>query len=68
MTPDDDAQDVPAPLPVAAVGDDGKTGAFEPRGGVGMHGGRSCPRCAAQAFIKESGCWTCRACGFSRCD
>ncbi|HEX2841455.1 adenosylcobalamin-dependent ribonucleoside-diphosphate reductase [Hyphomicrobium sp.] len=30
--------------------------------------GRSCPRCAAQAFVKESGCWTCRACGFSRCD
>jgi len=30
--------------------------------------GRSCPRCAAQAFVKEEGCWTCRACGFSRCD
>jgi ribonucleoside-diphosphate reductase alpha chain len=31
-------------------------------------GGRSCPRCAAQAFVKEGGCWTCRSCGFSRCD
>jgi ribonucleoside-diphosphate reductase alpha chain len=30
--------------------------------------GRSCPRCAALAFVKEEGCWTCRACGFSRCD
>ena len=30
--------------------------------------GRSCPKCAAQAFVKESGCWICRACGFSRCD
>ncbi|WP_295557946.1 adenosylcobalamin-dependent ribonucleoside-diphosphate reductase [uncultured Hyphomicrobium sp.] len=30
--------------------------------------GRSCPRCAAQTFVKEGGCWTCRSCGFSRCD
>ena len=33
----------------------------------GLAGGRSCPRCAAQAYVKEGGCWTCRACGFSRC-
>ncbi len=33
----------------------------------GLVGGRSCPRCAAQAYVKEGGCWTCRACGFSRC-
>jgi ribonucleoside-diphosphate reductase alpha chain len=30
--------------------------------------GRSCPRCAQQAFVKEGGCWICRSCGFSRCD
>jgi len=30
--------------------------------------GRSCPRCAQQAYVKDGGCWTCRACGFSRCD
>lgn len=34
----------------------------------GFAGGRSCPRCAAQAYVKEGGCWTCRACGFSRCN
>jgi ribonucleoside-diphosphate reductase alpha chain len=31
-------------------------------------GGRSCPRCAAQAFVREEGCWVCRSCGFSRCN
>ncbi|HRN89986.1 adenosylcobalamin-dependent ribonucleoside-diphosphate reductase [Hyphomicrobium sp.] len=34
---------------------------------AGFVGGRSCPKCAAQAYVKEGGCWTCRACGFSRC-
>jgi ribonucleoside-diphosphate reductase alpha chain len=36
--------------------------------GTSTRVGRSCPRCAAQAFVKEGGCWTCRSCGFSRCD
>jgi ribonucleoside-diphosphate reductase alpha chain len=45
-------------------GDMGPSG----RSSSGRPLGRSCPRCAAQAFVKESGCWTCRACGFSRCD
>ncbi|WP_439543157.1 LAGLIDADG family homing endonuclease [Hyphomicrobium sp.] len=67
MTPDD-AQDVPATTSLASVGERGSPGASTAGGGLGVHGGRSCPRCAAQAFIKESGCWTCRACGFSRCD
>ena len=67
MTPDD-AQELPASASVASVGDSGSPGASAAGGGLGVHGGRSCPRCAAQAFIKESGCWTCRACGFSRCD
>ncbi len=48
--------------PFAAPGEGGRG----PEGGVTL--GRSCPRCAAQAFVKESGCWMCRACGFSRCD
>jgi len=28
---------------------------------------RSCPRCAAQDFVRQEGCWVCRTCGFSRC-
>ena len=66
----ENAQDV-APSVVAALGQrDG--GASERRGGgagqpSGLVGGRSCPKCAAQAYVKEGGCWTCRACGFSRC-
>ena len=67
MTPDD-AQEAPAAVPIASFGDGGAPGAFGAASGPGVHGGRSCPRCAAQSFVKESGCWTCRACGFSRCD
>ena len=29
--------------------------------------GRLCPRCSSAQFSKLEGCWTCRACGFSRC-
>ncbi len=29
--------------------------------------GRSCPRCAAQEFVRQEGCWVCRSCGYSRC-
>jgi ribonucleoside-diphosphate reductase alpha chain len=67
MTPDD-AQEAPAPVPMASVAEEVGLGPSASVGGLGVHGGRSCPRCAAQAFVKESGCWTCRACGFSRCD
>ena len=67
MTPDD-AQEAPAAVPIASFGDGGAPGVSGGASGPGVHGGRSCPRCAAQSFVKESGCWTCRACGFSRCD
>lgn len=26
-----------------------------------------CPRCSSGDYIREEGCWVCRACGFSRC-
>ncbi len=29
--------------------------------------GRHCPRCHAGAFLFQSGCWTCRDCGYSKC-
>ncbi|MCC7253029.1 MAG: ribonucleoside-diphosphate reductase, adenosylcobalamin-dependent, partial [Hyphomicrobium sp.] len=60
------------PVAAAALGEEGQE---HPGRGAGPDAhtrhrapGRSCPRCAAQAFVKEEGCWTCRACGFSRCD
>ena len=54
---------------VAALGarDDASDGRGAGGQVSGLVGGRSCPRCAAQAYVKEGGCWTCRACGFSRC-
>lgn len=30
-------------------------------------GGRTCPRCHAQALQRRDGCWVCDACGYSRC-
>jgi len=30
--------------------------------------GRACPRCGAPALIRQEGCDTCIACGFSRCE
>lgn len=27
----------------------------------------ACPRCARPELVREAGCWTCRACGYSRC-
>lgn len=70
--------DEPAEAPVAeavALGgrEDGAAWRVSESGGgtgapsASLYGGRSCPRCAAQAYVKEGGCWTCRACGFSRC-
>jgi ribonucleoside-diphosphate reductase alpha chain len=38
------------------------------RASTQLYGGRSCPKCAQQAYVREGGCWICRACGFSRCD
>ncbi len=62
----------PVSLSGGEAGGEKRSGAGHIAGGPvagGLGGlGRSCPRCAAQAFVKESGCWTCRACGFSRCD
>ena len=28
---------------------------------------RICPRCSSPDYVREEGCWLCRACGFSRC-
>ena len=54
---------------VAALGERDEASEGRGAGGArpGLAGGRSCPRCAARAYVKEGGCWTCRACGFSRC-
>lgn len=70
----DGVMDLPLTSPVAAAqtGEEGiaQRGGDNTRAGqsAGRPLGRSCPRCAAQAFVKQEGCWTCRACGFSRCD
>ena len=55
------------PLLAGAQGrDDGATGAS------GGGGGRPtrlklCPRCSSADYVQREGCWTCDACGFSRC-
>jgi ribonucleoside-diphosphate reductase alpha chain len=28
---------------------------------------RFCPRCQQRAFVFQSGCWSCRECGYSKC-
>ncbi|MGE3231271.1 MAG: ribonucleoside-diphosphate reductase, adenosylcobalamin-dependent, partial [Hyphomicrobium sp.] len=58
LATDDAIEELPLAVPAAAQGEEA----------IARPLGRSCPRCAAQAFVKEEGCWTCRACGFSRCD
>jgi ribonucleoside-diphosphate reductase alpha chain len=30
--------------------------------------GRACPRCAQPSLVLSEGCWSCRACGYARCD
>ena len=29
--------------------------------------GRFCPKCGQQAFVRQDGCFVCRACGYSKC-
>lgn len=76
LTSDDEAMG--GTIEAAALGGSEEVGEPTRGGGAGdvigadrrahtLTGGRSCPRCAAQAYVKEGGCWTCRACGFSRC-
>ncbi len=35
--------------------------------GAGSPPMRFCPRCSSPEYVREEGCWVCRACGFSRC-
>jgi ribonucleoside-diphosphate reductase alpha chain len=67
ITDPDAIEELPLAVPVAAAQAEDSREAH-PEAHAHRPLGRSCPRCAAQAFVKESGCWTCRACGFSRCD
>jgi ribonucleoside-diphosphate reductase alpha chain len=30
-------------------------------------GARHCPRCSSPDYVRQGGCWICRACSFSRC-
>ncbi|HYD15445.1 MAG TPA: adenosylcobalamin-dependent ribonucleoside-diphosphate reductase [Hyphomicrobium sp.] len=65
------SEEISEPARREAVSSDmgGARGSHDASGGAHVAPlGRSCPRCAAQAFVKEGGCWTCRSCGFSRCD
>jgi ribonucleoside-diphosphate reductase alpha chain len=34
--------------------------------GTGL--GRPCPRCANLSLVRTEGCWSCRTCGYARCD
>jgi ribonucleoside-diphosphate reductase alpha chain len=81
LTPADGPLAIPIAEPVAAAegADDavgrsgsGSRGAGERGRGESVFAaaplGRSCPKCASQSYVKESGCWVCRACGFSRCE
>jgi ribonucleoside-diphosphate reductase alpha chain len=43
----------------------GADAASEPSAASG--GQRLCPRCSSPDFAKREGCWTCAACGYSRC-
>jgi len=33
----------------------------------GIAGARTCPSCGAKALVREEGCYTCKACGYSKC-
>ncbi len=49
----------------AAVGpDEPRTPGERARRVAGL---RHCPRCSSADYVKQEGCWICRACGFSRC-
>lgn len=64
----DDEEELPLAIPVLAVPLASGTHAAGLDTVADRPLGRSCPRCAQQSFVKEEGCWTCRSCGFSRCD
>ncbi|WP_333794713.1 adenosylcobalamin-dependent ribonucleoside-diphosphate reductase [Hyphomicrobium sp.] len=69
--PDAIAEPLASSVAVARTGGEGAEGQGlvpEALAGESRSLGRSCPRCAVRAFVNEEGCWTCRACGFSRCD
>lgn len=75
LTPADGPVQRPIAEPMAvAEGDDasglrsGPSSAGGDGGFAGRLAGRSCPKCASLSFVKESGCWVCRSCGFSRCE
>ncbi|WP_337844376.1 LAGLIDADG family homing endonuclease [Thermus sp.] len=32
-----------------------------------LEGASSCPSCGEKALVREEGCWSCKACGYSKC-
>lgn len=36
-------------------------------GGVTLAGAQACPVCGEKALVREEGCYTCKACGYSKC-
>ena len=41
----------------------------ELHGGFHVHpAAKGCPRCGKLALERSEGCWSCRACGYAKCD
>jgi ribonucleoside-diphosphate reductase alpha chain len=54
----------PEPIAAAALPEEPRSPAERARRVAGL---RHCPRCSSADYVKQEGCWVCRACGFSRC-
>ena len=55
------ARDGAAPMPAPAGSETGSQSVGHGRSAS------ACPRCGRRAFSQQEGCWTCDACGYSRC-